>query len=142
MLTFRGTALKVQMIPSTNQTPPAELHFSLPKITFVGRRTKKRRTKCVAVGPVDKHYPFMRSPLTDKPIIRHSALTSQLFYQSAPPGLLVGRRNGDVLYLYVGENGHIHERGERTAKKTKKLCSGSKRNTKRRSAGVPPRREL
>lgn len=73
------------------------VRFPWLKITFGVVRTKKRRTTRVAAVPVDKHYPFTRSPLTDKPIIRHSALTSQLFYQSAPPGLLVGRRNDDVL---------------------------------------------
>lgn len=58
-------------------------------------RVLSRKEKHRAVSrSVDKHYPFTRSSLTDKPIIRHSPVTSgQLFYQSPPRDLLVGRRN-------------------------------------------------
>lgn len=61
----------------------------------VAFRVLSRKEKHRAVSrSVDKHYPFTRSSLTDKPIIRHSPVTSgQLFYQSPPRDLLVGRRN-------------------------------------------------
>ncbi|KAG7212164.1 hypothetical protein KM043_012505 [Ampulex compressa] len=108
-------------------------HFQDADASLLGRGAMKikqqagpRRRKSGAVsaftysGPVDKYYPFTRSLLTDKPIIRHSALTSQLFYQSAPPGLLVRRRNDSDNIFRAVAAGEKDEEEEREKEKEKR----------------------
>lgn len=70
---------------------------------------------------VDKHYPFTRSSLTDKPIIRHSTLTRPTILSITAAGPPRGQKN-ETRDAALGEG----EDGER----------------EKRSAGVPGERAI
>lgn len=72
---------------------------------------------------VDKHYPFTRSSLTDKPIIRHSTLTRPTILSITAAGPPRGQKNETRdAALEEGEDGE--------------------REREKRSAGVPGERAI
>lgn len=100
-------------------------------ISLSRRRRKERKRKQPNVSrsrSVDKHYPFTRSSLTDKPIIRHSTLTRPTILSITAAGPPRGQKN-ETRDAALGE-GSQPRRGR------------TEREKEKRSAGVPGERAI
>lgn len=100
-------------------------------ISLSRRRRKERKRKQPNVSrsrSVDKHYPFTRSSLTDKPIIRHSTLTRPTILSITAAGPPRGQKN-ETRDAALGE-GSQPRRGR------------TEREREKRSAGVPGERAI
>lgn len=136
-------------VPSTTlKTVPRgrKLLESSTMIVSLSKKKKKKETAQPNVSrsrSVDKHYPFTRSSLTDKPIIRHSTLTRPTILSitaAGPPRGQKEERDERCGESWCG--GGDPNRGGATRGGSRKREGDAEREREKRSAGVPSEREL
>lgn len=136
-------------VPSTTlKTVPRgrKLLESSTMIVSLSKKKKKKETAQPNVSrsrSVDKHYPFTRSSLTDKPIIRHSTLTRPTILSitaAGPPRGQKEERDERCGESWCG-GGDPNRRGA-TRGGSRKREGDAEREREKRSAGVPSEREL
>lgn len=114
-------------------------------IVSLSKKKKKKETAQPNVSrsrSVDKHYPFTRSSLTDKPIIRHSTLTRPTILSitaAGPPRGQKEERDERCGESWCG--GGDPNRGGATRRGSRKREGDAERERERKEARVFPRRE-